>query len=60
MTNYERIKQMSIEEMVVFLDKMQCQCMSEDCGDCPIYKINSLPHYNCSPQDIMKWLESEV
>ncbi len=56
-TNFDRIKNMSIEEMAVAIDKLTCNCVSSDgCEDCPIYNGG---HY-CRPQDIMKWLESEV
>lgn len=60
MTNFEKIKQMSVEEIVVLLDSMQCRCYSNDCQNCPIYKIADTPRKRCMPQDIMNWLESEV
>ena len=56
-TNADRIRAMSDEELVVFLDRFSCRCL--DCAEnaknesCPIYKEG---HY-CRPQDIMKWLQ---
>lgn len=56
-TNADRIRSMSDEEMVVFLDGFSSRCI--DCaGDaknrsCPIYKEG---HY-CRPKDIMEWLK---
>ena len=57
MTNADRIRAMSDEELVVFLDGFSGRCL--DCAEdaenksCPIYKNG---HY-CRPQDIMKWLQ---
>lgn len=59
-TNYSYIRDMSVEEMALFMDKMQLRCLSESCKDCPLHKINPLPHYYCSVKDIKEWLESEV
>lgn len=59
-TNYERIQKMSVEEMVVFLDDLQCNCFSRDCDNCPIHKIEEKPHRACTPRHIKQWLESEV
>lgn len=58
MTNGDRIRAMSDEELVVFLDKFSARCMecNEEEGvpeDCPIYKAG---HY-CHPKDIMNWLK---
>ena len=56
-TNADRIRSMSDEELVVFLDGFSGRCL--DCAEdaknksCPIYKEG---HY-CRPQDIMKWLQ---
>ena len=56
-TNADRIRAMSDEELVVFLDGFSGRCL--DCAEdanyksCPIYKNG---HY-CRPQDIMKRLQ---
>ena len=58
MTNYERIKQMSIEEMALLLMKVNCAydipCMW-GISDCKYPRINN----NCSIC-FKEWLESEV
>ena len=72
MTNYERIKGMTLEEMVMFLDKicafslfseMYCGkiCPNKKDGRC-IYEDENddtkLPCYGMTPQDdIQAWLE---
>ena len=60
-TNADRIRRMSDEELVVFLDGFTCNCI--DCRDndgrneiCPIYK-RQYGRY-CEPKDIMGWLQS--
>ena len=59
-TNADRIRAMSDEELVVFLDGFSGRCL--DCAEdaknksCPIYKEG---HY-CRPQDIMEWLQQPV
>ena len=57
MTNADRIRSMSDEELVVFLDEFGGRCLecAEDAKNksCPIYKEG----YYCRPQDIMKWLQ---
>ena len=56
-TNADRIRAMSDEELVVFLDGFSGRCL--DCAEdaknksCPIYKNG---HY-CRAQDIMEWLQ---
>ena len=60
MTNADRIRSMSDEELVVFLDEFGGRCLecAEDAKNksCPIYKEG----YYCRPQDIMKWLQQPV
>lgn len=57
MTNADRIRAMSDEKLVVFLDGFSGRCL--DCAEdaknknCPIYKEG---HY-CRPKDIMEWLQ---
>lgn len=60
-TNADRIRAMSDEELVVFLDSFTCNCIG--CRDndgrneiCPIYK-RQYGRY-CEPKDIMGWLQS--
>lgn len=56
-TNADRIRAMSDEELVLFLDGFSGRCL--DCAEdaknksCQIYKEG---HY-CRPQDIMEWLQ---
>ena len=56
-TNADRIRVMSDEELVVFLDGFSGHCF--DCAEntknesCPIYKEGRY----CRPQDIMEWLQ---
>lgn len=56
-TNADRIRAMSDEELVVFLDEFGGRCL--DCAEdaknksCPIYKEGRY----CRPQDIMEWLK---
>lgn len=61
LSNADCIRDMSDEELVVFLDGFTCNCI--DCRDndgrneiCPIYK-RQYGRY-CEPKDIMGWLQS--
>lgn len=58
MTNYERIKAMSVEEMADFLGTRQLSCM-KICK-----RVDTCNQYNfCYPsccEGIKEWLESEV
>ena len=57
MTNADRIRNMTNDDLVVFLDVFSSQCI--ECAEygknenCPIYKEG---HY-CRPKDIMEWLQ---
>lgn len=57
MNNADKIRSMTDEELVVFLDEFSSMCIecTEDAKNqsCPIYKDG----YYCRPQDIMKWLQ---
>ena len=57
MTNADRIRAMSDEELVVFLDEFRSLCLNcvEDAKNksCPIYKEGRY----CRPRDIMEWLK---
>ena len=56
-TNADRIRAMSDEELAVFFDRFSGRCL--DCAEnaknksCPIYKEGCY----CRPQDIMEWLQ---
>ena len=60
MTNADRIRAMSDEELVVFLDGFSGRCL--DCAEntknksCPIYKEGRY----CRPRDIMEWLQQPM
>lgn len=59
-TNADRIRAMSDEELVVFLDGFSGRCL--DCAEdeknksCPIYKEG----HHCRPRDIRGWLQQPV
>lgn len=59
-TNADRIRAMSDEELTVFLDEFSCRCIccEEDKGnkDCPIYKSGVF----CLPKEIHEWLQQPV
>ena len=62
-TNADRIRRMSDEELAVFLDDLTCLCV--DCNEhdgknenCPIYK-QGYGRY-CEPKDFMSWLRQPV
>jgi hypothetical protein len=61
MTNFERIKNMSVEEMAILMDKIITSCNLNGyynkqlfCKGCPVNRGN------CSATDFGCWLESEV
>ena len=62
-TNADRIRAMSDEELAVFLDGFTCNCI--DCRDndgknesCPIYNRQRCRY--CEPKDIMDWLQQST
>ena len=58
MTNFEKIKSMSVEEMVIAIDKIATFCSHPDgCHYCPIHTTEG---HICNSQDIMNWLKSNV
>lgn len=61
-TNADRLRAMSDEEMVLFIDRLTGNCLHCESGDehndCPIHKISSGRF--CSPRDIMAWLRQPV
>lgn len=59
MTNYERIKNMSVEELAKFIDNVAVCCFqTANCENCPIYC--SRDEIYCSSSTISKWLNCEV
>jgi hypothetical protein len=57
MTNFERIKAMSVEEMAGWLCKMLEDCSGEECSDCEFYNVYCSCVY---PEDMKLYLESEM
>lgn len=55
MTNYEKIKNMTVEEMAEFLEKLTDRCNANRCKDCPLCK-----GIFCCTTEIGCWLNSEV
>lgn len=54
MTNLEKIRAMSVEELAEFIVDITDTCKEEDCRHCP---IGIIP---CKVVDVENWLESEV
>lgn len=54
MTNFDNLKNMSIEEMATFLHTIS-NCEMNDCRKCPLYDVVC-----SSVKGIKEWLESEV
>lgn len=52
MTNYEKIKNMSMAQMIKMLDSMTM------CGSCPCYG-NTCKHHTSCKDSIKEWLELE-
>ena len=62
MTNYQMIKNMSIDDLADFIEDMSAHCMGMDCEDCPIgkYYASLDPAFKgivCSPKIIKEWLK---
>lgn len=58
MTNFEKIKSMTVEEMAIAINKLSTLCMHPDgCNDCPIHTKEG---HICNSQDIMNWLKNDV
>ena len=57
-TNYERIKNMSVEEMATFLLDVTDCCVAKDCANCVLGKDNIA--YCNTELTMTKWLKSEV
>lgn len=61
MTNLDRIREMTAEELAEFLDKATTCCTSDcdECGRCPLFVCRKYSG-GCGQDSIAKWLESEV
>lgn len=58
MTNYEKIKNMSVEEMAKLINAIAVCCNNgADCEYCPIKCRTAL---YCNRSTIVKWLNSDV
>lgn len=58
MTNYEKIKNMSVEEMAKEIERISNYiCAYHDCRNCP-FKV--LYDFACTARDVSCWLENEV
>lgn len=55
MTNFEKIKNMSIEEMAEMLNNLSANCTNENCSNC-IYNID----YFCDIKSFINYLEKEA
>lgn len=55
MTNGDRIRTMTDEELAAFLHKITSCCYSQKCMDCPFYYV-----YNCDYVSLTEWVKSEV
>lgn len=56
MTNYEKIKNMSLDEMLDFLEKWRLEDINYSLTFCDFCK----GQYDCVNDCMRKWLESEV
>lgn len=58
MTNADRIRQMTDEELAEFLSKVKSYCIKIPCGKCDFYDAeSSVDDIICSP---LYWLKQEV
>ena len=58
MTNAEKIRNMSTEELAAMLDGIGDCCRNWDCKICYLGKCED--EYGCTPCGIEDWLESEA
>lgn len=60
MTNYEKLRKMTTEEMSNFLNEITYFCRYEydDCKECPMY--NHMINETCTTQTIKNWLEQKT
>lgn len=59
MTNYERIKNMSVEEMGEIINVLTRCCATDECHECPIDKFKENRRV-CSEIAIKHWLEFDA
>lgn len=58
MTNFERIKNMSVDEIASEIDRISNYlCDDYECKECP---LNFLENRNCNATEFANWLNSEV
>lgn len=58
MTNFEKIKNMSVEEMATQFEKFaNCVCYCFTCQDCPFHLTSNK---TCTRSGFTLWLKSEV
>lgn len=61
MTNYERIKNMSVEEMASELERLSNYvCRYYKCSECPFCRLWNCKPWNCNVLGFAEWLNSEV
>lgn len=54
-TNFDNIKDMSIDELAEFIDIISYSCSIGDCENCTLGLSNA-----CDKENIINWLKSEV
>lgn len=58
MNNFERIKDMDIKELAMFLNNISIRCSSNECHKCPIGEC--VQCYGCTVSDIEDYLMQEA
>lgn len=54
-TNFDKIKDMSVDELAIFIDAVTAYCWKQDCERCPLEK-----EQQCNAFAIREWLEREA
>lgn len=57
-TNYQRLQQMTVEELANFLDEVTLACSDHYCKECPVNQFNNNAGM-CNCQSFKDWLEEE-
>ena len=57
-TNYDRIRNMSVEELAKLINVIAVHCYGDNCKGCPIY--DDIGVCNCNTENLKQWLETEV
>lgn len=62
MTNFEKIKAMTVEELAKFLHKMAEDSDGCSCSCCPVDSFcdENTTKFGCTVRMFIEWLESEV